>query len=82
VLKPDSGTNEAKEVPWLDDPRFDWDDLKAEMNFSKHGVTFTEGLSVFENPLAVIFDDEVHSEGARPATAKERTDYEKSFNIS
>jgi uncharacterized DUF497 family protein len=87
---------------------FEWDRFKADINFEKHGVTFQEAVSVFENPLAAIFGDEAHSEGepreiivghsfenrlllvcfvehehsvriisARPATAKERKDYEK-----
>jgi uncharacterized DUF497 family protein len=42
---------------------FKWDESKAGINFAKHGVTFEEAASVFENPLAVIFDDEPHSEG-------------------
>jgi len=27
----------------------------------KHGVSFEEAKTVFDNPLAVIFDDEVNS---------------------
>jgi uncharacterized protein len=27
----------------------------------KHGVSFEEAKTVFDNPLAVIFDDEAHS---------------------
>jgi len=87
---------------------FEWDESKASENFLKHGVAFEEAVSVFTNPLAVIFDDEGHSEeepreiivghsfqnrlllvcfvereksirviSARPATVKERKDYEK-----
>jgi uncharacterized protein len=87
---------------------FEWDETKADSNFLKHGVTFGEAVSVFTDPLAVIFDDESHSAGetrevivghslqnrlllvcfaergasvrlisARPATVKERKDYEK-----
>jgi uncharacterized DUF497 family protein len=43
--------------------RFEWNASKAHANSRKHGVTFEEGASVFDNPLAVIFDDEAHSEG-------------------
>jgi len=91
---------------------FEWDTSKAEENLRKHAVTFEEAVSVFANPLAVIFDDELHSEeepreiivghssqdrlllicfverkdlvrliNARPATVKERKDYEKGILI-
>ncbi len=87
---------------------FEWDESKASANFLKHGVTFEEAVSAFADALAVIFDDEGHSEeesreiivghssqnrlllvcfverqgsvrliSARPATVKERKDYEK-----
>ena len=41
--------------------KFEWDRKKATANFSKHGVSFEEALTVFGNPLARIFDDEDHS---------------------
>jgi len=87
---------------------FERDASKARVNARKHGVTFAEGLSVFRDPLARIFDDPEHSEverreliightagqrllvvafmeragrirliSARPATAREREDYEQ-----
>ena len=37
---------------------FEWDDLKAESNERKHGVRFEEARTVFDNPLARIFEDE------------------------
>jgi uncharacterized protein len=40
---------------------FEWDDLKAASNFRKHGVSFEEAKTVFDNPLATIFDDDEHS---------------------
>lgn len=40
---------------------FEWDQSKAASNLKKHGVSFEEAKTVFDNPLAVIFDDEVHS---------------------
>jgi uncharacterized DUF497 family protein len=40
---------------------FEWDAAKAETNTQKHGVTFEEGLTVFGDPLARIFDDPDHS---------------------
>lgn len=41
---------------------FEWDLDKATSNQKKHGVTFEEAATVFSDPLAAIFDDEVHSE--------------------
>lgn len=40
---------------------FEWDESKAAANLKKHGVSFEEAKTVFDNPLAVIFDDEAHS---------------------
>jgi len=40
---------------------FEWDPKKAAANLAKHGVSFEEGLTVFSDPLACIFDDEEHS---------------------
>lgn len=44
---------------------FEWDESKATANLKKHGVGFKEAETVFDNGLAVIFDDEAHSEGER-----------------
>ncbi len=41
---------------------FEWDESKAAGNLRKHGVSFKEAETVFVNPLAVIFNDEAHSE--------------------
>ncbi|MFS0513602.1 BrnT family toxin [Nostoc sp. UIC 10607] len=40
---------------------FEWDESKATANLTKHSVSFEEAKTVFDNALAVIFDDEVHS---------------------
>ena len=40
---------------------FEWDETKAAINSKKHGVSFEEAKTVFDNPLALIFDDEEHS---------------------
>lgn len=40
---------------------FEWDESKATANLTKHSVSFEEAKTVFDNLLAVIFDDEVHS---------------------
>jgi uncharacterized protein len=41
--------------------RFEWDSPKAATNIRKHGVSFDEASTVFDDPLAAIFDDETHS---------------------
>ena len=40
---------------------FEWDKSKATANLKKHGVSFEEAKTVFDNPLAAIFDDREHS---------------------
>lgn len=41
--------------------RVQWDPLKAAQNATKHRVTLLETATVFQDPLAFIFDDEEHS---------------------
>jgi uncharacterized DUF497 family protein len=41
---------------------FEWDQRKARANLRKHGVSFNEALSVFDDQLARIFPDEDHSD--------------------
>lgn len=41
---------------------FEWDPEKAASNAEKHGVAFEEAATVFEDPLAAIFNDEWHSD--------------------
>ena len=87
---------------------FEWDGKKANSNLRKHGVSFDEACTVFDDPLAAIFLDEDQSLdetreiilghsimrrlivlcftmrsndhirviSARPATRRERSDYE------
>lgn len=43
------------------DLQFEWDLEKAKLNFNKHGINFEEAKTVFQNPLAYIFDDKWHS---------------------
>ena len=40
---------------------FEWDESKQISNLEKHGISFEEAKNVFNNPLAVIFDDPLHS---------------------
>lgn len=90
------------------DIRLEWDRKKALANAARHGVSFDEASTVFDDPLARIFTDEDHSMeeareiivghsvagrlllvsfterakrvvriiSARPATKRERNDYE------
>lgn len=42
--------------------RFIWDQVKAAANIiNHHGISFDEASTVFNDPLARIFDDETHS---------------------
>ncbi len=41
--------------------QFEWDRDKASANLRKHKISFTEAVTVFDDPLAVIFDDDFHS---------------------
>ena len=45
--------------------RFQWDPAKAASNIRKHGVSFDEAVTVFKDPLALIFDDTEHSKDER-----------------
>ncbi|MBC6477299.1 MAG: BrnT family toxin [Hormoscilla sp. GM7CHS1pb] len=45
--------------------QFEWDESKARANLKKHRVSFEEAQTVFDNTLAMIFDDEVHSFGEK-----------------
>ncbi|WP_309743498.1 MULTISPECIES: BrnT family toxin [unclassified Chamaesiphon] len=42
--------------------RFDWDENKAVSNLSKHGVSFEEAKTVFDDPLYVDFYDPARSD--------------------
>jgi uncharacterized DUF497 family protein len=42
---------------------FEWEAEKAELNLRRHGVAFTEALSIFGDPLEVTIADAAHSEG-------------------
>ena len=41
--------------------QYHWDSTKAAGNLSKHGVSFQEAVTVFDDPLFVIFADPDHS---------------------
>nr|AAK01338.1 unknown [uncultured bacterium Pu8] len=40
---------------------FEWDEEKARANLEKHGVSFEEAQTVFDDPLYVDFYDPHHS---------------------
>jgi uncharacterized protein len=42
--------------------QFEWDSEKATANLSKHGVSFDEARTVFDDPLHVDFCDPNHSD--------------------
>ena len=42
--------------------RFAWDSRKALANLRKHGVSFGEAASAFEDPLSVTIPDPLHSQ--------------------
>jgi uncharacterized DUF497 family protein len=41
--------------------KFEWDPAKASANEKKHSVTFEEAVSVFQDPMFLIFADPDHS---------------------
>jgi len=41
---------------------FEWDDEKAESNLKKHGVSFEEGATIFNDPKIATIPDPDHSE--------------------
>ena len=42
---------------------FEWDENKATTNELKHGINFDEAITIFDDPLASIFMDILHSDG-------------------
>ena len=43
--------------------QFEWNPDKANLNLKKHGVSFIEASTVFNDPLSVTFPDPDHSYG-------------------
>ena len=41
---------------------FEWDPNKAAANLEKHGISFEQAATVFEDPLADTYDDPDHSQ--------------------
>jgi uncharacterized DUF497 family protein len=44
--------------------RFAWDGRKATANKAKHGITFEEAITAFDDPYALIAPDSRHSSPA------------------
>ena len=42
---------------------FEWDARKARANLKKHGVSFEEAKTIFNDPQALTFPDSEHSNG-------------------
>jgi uncharacterized protein len=42
--------------------RFDWDERKARANVTKHGVSFEEAATAFEDKLGAYYPDRLHAE--------------------
>ena len=40
---------------------FEWDPQKAKSNMNKHGVSFEEASTAFNDPLSLTIDDPLHS---------------------
>jgi uncharacterized DUF497 family protein len=58
-LEPTSAFPDFEDSP---PPGFEWDKTKAASNVGKHGVTFNEASTVFDDKLAVLRYDPDHSE--------------------
>ena len=41
---------------------FEWDPAKAKTNLQKHGVSFEEASTVFDDPNSITIDDDAHSD--------------------
>jgi uncharacterized DUF497 family protein len=41
---------------------FEWDENKNRTNINKHGISFNEAVTVFQDENAILISDEKHSE--------------------
>jgi uncharacterized protein len=44
---------------------FEWNEEKAQINLSKHGISFAEATTVFDDSNCLLMDDPQHSIGER-----------------
>lgn len=42
---------------------FEWDEEKAASNVAKHGVSFDEATTIFDDPFLLTDFDDIHSDG-------------------
>jgi len=42
--------------------KFEWDEEKAHRNILKHGISFDQAITAFDDPFALIAPDEKHSD--------------------
>ena len=49
----------------LEKVSFEWDEVKEEINFKKHGIHFKTAAKVFFDPNKLIREDEEHTEESR-----------------
>ena len=41
--------------------QFEWDPVKAGINYKKHGISFERAAGVFKDPMAISIFDKDHS---------------------
>jgi uncharacterized protein len=41
---------------------FEWDEIKARINFEKHKISFDEASTIFTDPFLITFVDDFHSD--------------------
>jgi uncharacterized DUF497 family protein len=46
----------------MENSEFEWDEEKAKSNFKKHGVSFDEAATIFNDPKIATIPDPDHSE--------------------
>jgi uncharacterized DUF497 family protein len=46
----------------MENSEFEWDDEKAKSNLKKHGVSFDEAATIFNDPRIATISDPDHSE--------------------
>ena len=46
----------------MENSEFEWDDEKAKSNYKKHGVTFDEAATIFNDPGIATISDPDHFE--------------------
>ena len=61
---------------------FNWDNRKAATNLKKHKISFQEAATVFNDPMALTFDDPDHSIGECRLLTFGMTDSQKLIIVS